>query len=142
MRQWLERYAAQLYREPVNARYYFDDNTRELVLIAPHINGRELDIEATLVQLKAQVGTPNRSIPFIMKEIVPTASSSATAEELGITELISERTTWFTALQTPASATLPAPLPIFTASSSPLAKNFPSTNTWEPLVKMMAMKKG
>ncbi|MFZ1399557.1 MAG: VanW family protein, partial [Candidatus Promineifilaceae bacterium] len=95
VRQWLERYAAQLYREPVNARYYFDDNTRELVLIAPHINGRELDIEATLVQLKAQVGTPNRSIPFIMKEIVPTASSSATAEELGITELISERTTWF-----------------------------------------------
>ena len=95
VRQWLERYAVQLYREPVSARYYFDDNTRELVLIAPHANGRELDIGATLAQLKAQVGTLNRSIPFIMKEIVPTASSGATAEELGITELISERTTWF-----------------------------------------------
>jgi vancomycin resistance protein YoaR len=95
VRQWLERYVVQLYREPVNARYYFDDSTRELVLIAPHVNGRELDIDATLAQLETQIGTPNRSIPFIMKEIVPTASSSATAEELGITELISERTTWF-----------------------------------------------
>lgn len=95
VRQWLEPFAAQLFREPVNARYYFDDNTRELVLVSPHINGRELDIDATIVQLKTQVGTPNRSIPFIMKEIIPTASSDALAEELGITELISERTTWF-----------------------------------------------
>ena len=95
VRQWLTPIADQLYREPVNARYYFDDNTRELVLIAPHVNGRELDIEATIAQLKLQIGTPNRSIPFIMKEIVPTANSSATAEELSITELISERTTWF-----------------------------------------------
>jgi vancomycin resistance protein YoaR len=95
VRHWLEPFAVQLYREPVNARYYYDDSTQELVLIAPHINGRELDVEATLAQLKAQIGTPNRSIPFIMKAIVPTVSSSATAEELGITELISERTTWF-----------------------------------------------
>lgn len=95
VRQWLEPVAAQLFREPINARYYFDDNTRELVLIAPHVNGRELDIEATIAQLKLQIGTPNRSIPFVMKEIVPTANSNATAEELGITELISERTTWF-----------------------------------------------
>ncbi|GJM43031.1 MAG: VanW family protein [Ardenticatenaceae bacterium] len=95
VRQWLEPFAVQLYREPVNARYYYDDLTQELVLIAPHINGRELDIDATIAQLNAQVGTPNRSVPFIMKEIIPTANSNATAEELGITELISERTTWF-----------------------------------------------
>ena len=46
--QWLSQFADDIYREPVNARFYFDDNTRELVLVAPHINGRELDIPATI----------------------------------------------------------------------------------------------
>ena len=94
-RQWLSQFADQIYREPVNARFYFDDNTRELVLVSPHVNGRELDIEATLAKLKEQVGTPNRSVPLIVREIVPTVNAGATAEELGITELISEGTTWF-----------------------------------------------
>lgn len=94
-RQWLTQYATQLYREPVNARYYFDDATQELVLVSPHVNGRKLDIEATLTQLNAQVQSTNRSVPFIFEEIVPTVNSQATTTELGITELISERTTWF-----------------------------------------------
>ncbi len=95
VRAWLQQFADQIYREPVNARFYFDDDTRELVLVAPHVNGRELDIEATLAQLNAQVDTPNRSVPFIVKEIVPLANSEATAADLGITELIREQTTWF-----------------------------------------------
>jgi vancomycin resistance protein YoaR len=95
LRHWLRQYEAQIYRDPVNARYYFDDNRRELVLVAPHINGRELDIEATIAQFKTQVNTPNRSIPFVVKEIVPIANSNATAADLGITELITETTTWF-----------------------------------------------
>jgi vancomycin resistance protein YoaR len=94
-RQWLAQYAEQIYREPVNARFYFDDATQELVLVSPHINGRELDIDATLEQLLAQVESPNRSVPFIVNEIVPTVHANATAAELGITELISEATTWF-----------------------------------------------
>jgi vancomycin resistance protein YoaR len=94
-RQWLSQFADQIYREPVNARYYFDDATRELILVSPHINGRELDLDATLTRLLEQAGTPNRNIPFVLKKITPTVSSGATAEELGITELISERTTWF-----------------------------------------------
>ncbi len=95
VRHWLRQFEDDLYREPVNARFYFDDGTEELVLVAPHINGRELDIEATLTQVQAQAGTPNRAIPFIVKEIVPVAHSGATATELGITELITQTTTWF-----------------------------------------------
>jgi vancomycin resistance protein YoaR len=59
------------------------------------VNGRRLDIEATLEQLKAQLSTTNRSVPFILQEIEPVAHSRATAAELGITELIREQTTWF-----------------------------------------------
>lgn len=94
-RAWLSQYADALYREPVRARFYFDDDTRELILVAPHINGRQLNVEATLRQLIAQIGSSNRRIPFVVDEIVPTVSSSATAVELGITELITQSTTWF-----------------------------------------------
>jgi vancomycin resistance protein YoaR len=92
---WLTQYANDIYREPENARFYFDDDTKELVLVAPHVNGRELDVEATLDAFLTQVDTPNRSVPLIVKEIEPTVHSGATAEELGITELISEKVTWF-----------------------------------------------
>ncbi|MFW6068664.1 MAG: VanW family protein [Chloroflexota bacterium] len=95
VRNWLGEIEARVYRQPENARYYFDDNTRELVLVEPHVNGRSLDMEATLEAFMAQVGTPNRSVPFVVDEIVPTVNSNATAEELGITELITQSTTWF-----------------------------------------------
>ena len=94
-RHWLRQYADQLYREPVNARFYFDDDTRDLVLVSPHIDGRSLDLEATVSQFLQQVGSSNRSIPFVLEGISPSVHSGVTANELGITELITETTTWF-----------------------------------------------
>ncbi|MCA9981055.1 MAG: peptidoglycan binding domain-containing protein, partial [Anaerolineales bacterium] len=95
LRSWLGQYAEQIAREPENARFYFDDPTGELVLVEPHVNGRELDIEATIALFNEQVDTPNRSVPFVINEIVPVVNSEATAVELGITELVAESTTWF-----------------------------------------------
>lgn len=95
LRNWLGQYADQIARAPENARFYFDDPTGELVLVERHVNGRELDLEATIARFNEQVLTPNRSVPFVITEIVPTVHSDATAAELGITELVSERTTWF-----------------------------------------------
>lgn len=94
-RHWLRQFEAPLYRDPVNARFYFNDETRELVLVSPHINGRALDLDATVDQFLKQVGSSNRSIPFVMQEIEPTVHSGVTASELGITELITQTTTWF-----------------------------------------------
>ncbi|MCA9996674.1 MAG: VanW family protein [Anaerolineales bacterium] len=95
VRHWLSDYETAVYREPVNARFYFDDDTRDLVLVAPHINGRSLDLDATVAQINSNLQQGNRAIPLIVKQIIPVVNSSATAAELGITELISERTTWF-----------------------------------------------
>ncbi len=92
---WLRQFEAPLYRESVNARFYFDDATSELVLVAPHINGRELDIEATVQTITDRIGSSDHSIPFSFTEITPLVSADATAEELGITELINETSTWF-----------------------------------------------
>lgn len=95
LRGWLEQYAQQIAREPERARFYFDDPTQELVLVEPHVNGRRLDIEATITAFNEQVATPNRSVPFFIEEVVPEVNANATAEQLGITELVAERTTWF-----------------------------------------------
>lgn len=95
VRNWLGEIETRVYRQPENARYYFDDDTRELVLVEPHVNGRSLDVDATLEAFMAQVGTPNRSVPFAIDKIIPTVNSNATAEQLGITELITQSTTWF-----------------------------------------------
>jgi vancomycin resistance protein YoaR len=95
VRFWLAQFEDRLYRPPANARFYFDDPTQQLVLVEPHVNGRALDVEATLARFQEQVNSSNRSLPFLLQEIVPVAHSGATAEELGIVELISESTTWF-----------------------------------------------
>lgn len=92
---WLEQLSPTIYREPSRARYYFDDPTGELVLIEPHVDGRRLDVAATLERILAAAPTPNRAVPLAIEKIVPVANSNATAEELGITELLSEATTWF-----------------------------------------------
>lgn len=95
VRTWLEGYSAEIARDPVNARFYFDDDTRELVLIEPHISGRFLDIDATIAALQANFNGSNRSIPFVVQEVIPTVNSNATGEQLGVVELTSEATTYF-----------------------------------------------
>ncbi len=95
VRAWLESYREILYRDPVNARFYFDDATRELVLVEPHTSGRELDVDATAEQFISQVTTADRSLPFVLNEIIPTVHSGAAAADLSISELVSESTTWF-----------------------------------------------
>jgi vancomycin resistance protein YoaR len=94
-RNWLAQFGAEIYRAPVNARYYFNDDTRELVLVSPHVDGRELDVEATLQRFIAQINTDNHAVPLIVKNVTPLAHSGATAAELGITELITQTTTFF-----------------------------------------------
>ena len=76
-RNWLAQFGAQFYREPVNARYYFNDDTRELVLVSPHINGRELDVDATLQRFVAQINSDNHAVPIVLRDITPVAHSGA-----------------------------------------------------------------
>jgi vancomycin resistance protein YoaR len=95
VRHWLTEIEARVYKQPQNARFYFDDDTRELVLVEPHVNGRALDVDLTLQRFMDQVYTPDRSLAFAVDEIVPTVNSEATAQGLGITELITQSTTWF-----------------------------------------------
>ena len=88
--QWVEQFAPPIAREPKRARFYFDDYTKELVLIAPHENGRYLDVEATVNRVLETLPTNQHTIPFIVNEIIPVVHSGVTGAELGITEEITK----------------------------------------------------
>ena len=92
---WLQQFSADIYREPVRARFYFDDLTEELVLVEPHVSGRKLDVAGTVANIAAAVTSTDRAVPFVLEEIVPIVNSNVTGEELGIVELVTEATTSF-----------------------------------------------
>ena len=92
---WLFDIAPTYARSAERARFYFDDLTKELVPIRPHVNGRSLDVDATYQQVVDKIHTPDRRIELVMNEIVPVIHADVKAADLGITELLSSETTYF-----------------------------------------------
>lgn len=86
---------ANLAREPVNARFIFNDETRQLEPISESIRGRQLNVGATIQLINQMAPTANHRIPLVFEIQEPGAPSTATAEDLGITELVSSATTYY-----------------------------------------------
>lgn len=93
--QFLEQVAPQVNRTPQNARFYFDDNTRQLVLIEPALIGRTLDIDATQDAVTQGLLSGQHEIPLALDSEDPEVGNDDTAQALGITELVYAETTYF-----------------------------------------------
>lgn len=94
----LQQVAPQVNRTPKNARFYFDDYTRQLVLIAPALVGRTLDIGATQQAVAQGLLSGEHTIPVALDTELPEVGNDATAQSLGITELVTDgyyNTTYF-----------------------------------------------
>ncbi len=87
--------AAQVNRNARNARFYFDDNTRQLVLIESAATGRVLDIPATLTAINQALLRGEHTVSLVLREEQPQITDTATAESLGIRELVAAHTTYF-----------------------------------------------
>ena len=94
-RPMLEDLARQLAQEPVNARFTFDEETRELVLLEPAVWGRRLDVEASLAALQTALAQGRSQVQLVVNYTPPPATDDARAEDLGITGLVAEHTTYF-----------------------------------------------
>jgi vancomycin resistance protein YoaR len=92
---FLQPLASELAAEAVNPRFDFDEETGELTLLSPGLPARALDIDATVALANAMAPTPEHEAPLVFETIPPEVADTATAEELGITELISSATTTF-----------------------------------------------
>ena len=92
---YLENRAARVNRDPKNARMYFDDDTKELVLIDAEVIGLRLDIGRSINAIHRGLLDGNHDIELSVEKTLPDISSEHTAEELGITELVSSETSYF-----------------------------------------------
>ncbi|MFZ5908797.1 MAG: VanW family protein [Chloroflexota bacterium] len=95
LREVLVNIAAFVDRKPENARFYFDDATRQLVLIEYSKVGRTVDVSASIVAINEALLRGEHNIPLQIAETQPAVPDTATGEQLGITELLIAETSYF-----------------------------------------------
>jgi vancomycin resistance protein YoaR len=95
IRSFLLNIAPPLSRNPQNARFTFNDDTRQLDLIQSAVIGRALDVDSSLAQINQQLLAGEHSVNLVMQTTNPPVTDGATAQSLGITELTSQYTSYF-----------------------------------------------
>lgn len=93
--QMLEPVAPELERSPENARFIFNDDTRQLDLLEPAVIGRTMDMEASIDAIQNGVDQAQHDIPLAFDFEDPQVKSDATAEQLEISEAVSVVSTYF-----------------------------------------------
>jgi len=95
LREYLVGREVKINRNPKSARMYFDDDTKELVLIEEDETGLVLDINQSIIDIQAQLLEGTHEIDLAVEKTFPEITSEHTAEDLGITELVSSQTSYF-----------------------------------------------
>ena len=95
LRTFLMNVAPPFSRQPQNARFIFNDDTRQLEVIQPAVIGRALDVDSSLEQINQQLLAGQHNIDLVMQTTNPPVPDWATAESLGITELTSVYTSYY-----------------------------------------------
>lgn len=95
LRSFLEGIAPNLARVNKNARFIFNDDTRQLEVIEPAVIGRSLNIAGTIAAINQQLITGEHNIYLDLDNADPQIGDEATAEQLGISELVSSHTSYF-----------------------------------------------
>ena len=81
--------------QPANARFIFNDDTRELEVIQPAVIGQSLDIEATIQAINENLYAGEHKVNLDMDYALPTITDDMTAADLGITELVHSEVSYF-----------------------------------------------
>ncbi len=95
LRAFLKDLAPKLQRDPRDARFTFNDQTHQLDLIDHAVIGRSLDVDATIQAINDQLGKGEHSVDVVMNTTPPAVTNDATAQKLGIKELVSQQITYF-----------------------------------------------
>jgi len=95
LRAYLGGLAPVIDHQPTNARFIFNDDTRQLDLMTNAEIGRSLDIETTLQQMSSKMLNGEHNVELVVATKEPAANDSSTGEQLGITELVHAETSYF-----------------------------------------------
>ena len=95
LRPRLEQLASKVNSSPADARFIFNDETRQLELIKPAVIGRYLVIDKTLRQIEESLLRGEHQTALVYDRVNPRIMDNATAQELQITALVGEYTSYF-----------------------------------------------
>ena len=87
--------APELHRSPQNARFIFNDDTRQLDLLQSAVIGRELDLPGSFEAINAILARGGHQVELAFELTPPVVGDAATAESLGITENVVNVSTYF-----------------------------------------------
>lgn len=92
---YLKSLAGVIDRYPENARYIFNDDTRQLELIQSARVGRSLDVAASIAAIQKALAEGQHSLGLSVAQTNPDVGEGLTAEKLGIREQIVAYTSYF-----------------------------------------------
>lgn len=95
MRAYLTSIAGNVNTSPENARFIFNDETRQLDLMTPATIGRTLNLEGSVTAINDALHTGNTSATLVFDTTNPAVMDTTKGSELGITQLIEAQTSYF-----------------------------------------------
>jgi vancomycin resistance protein YoaR len=93
--EFLNSIAPGLSITPQNARFIFNDDTRQLEVLENSVTGRALLVAETAEHINQQLVAGEHRINLVFDYLLPDVTSDASAQQLGITELVSSHTSYF-----------------------------------------------
>jgi vancomycin resistance protein YoaR len=93
--QQLNGIADVVNRAPADARFTFNDTTRQLDLIQPAQEGRTVKIDESVAAINSAIQHGDQSATLALDIEQPAVTSDATAASLGITQLIHQEQSYF-----------------------------------------------
>ena len=95
LRSFLSDIAPKLARTPQNARFTFNDDTRQLEVIQSAVIGRQIDIDNSVSAIQDKLRAGEHNAQLVISYTNPSAIDSTTGEQLGIRELVHSETSYF-----------------------------------------------
>jgi vancomycin resistance protein YoaR len=92
---YLEKLAPALVIDPVDARFHFEEASGRLEPITASQEGRALDVEASVQRIRETLVAGERHVPLQVMGVPPRYPDTATAEDLGILDLVAEGESYF-----------------------------------------------
>lgn len=93
--QYLSNLAPGLLAYPHNARFIFNDDTRQLDLMQNAVIGRQLNVQNSLTAIQETVAKGEHVVELAFDITNPQVMDTATAADLGITEAVSVQSSYF-----------------------------------------------
>lgn len=92
---YLEDLAPKINRSGRNARMVFNENNGSFRVLSQEVVGQQLNVEESIARVQEQLAEGVHRVDLVVEKTRPPVTDVNTPEELGITELVSEVTTYF-----------------------------------------------